>query len=88
MGKQVNGRKRFILTDTQGLLLAERVCAASVSEKMGPKCLLGYLRRSFNLRELCSHVKLIWVDGGYRGDNLKHFVKSMGLVLAGGAAKR
>ena len=66
-GKQINGRKRFILTDTQGLLLAVWVCAASVSEKMGAKCLLRYLRRSFDLRELTSHIKLVWVDGGYRG---------------------
>jgi putative transposase len=76
-GKQINGRKRFILTDTQGLLLAVWVCAASVSEKMGAKCLLRYLRRSFNLRELCSQIKLVWVDGGYRGDDLKHFVKKL-----------
>jgi putative transposase len=75
--KQINGRKRFILTDTQGLLLAVWVCAASVSEKMGAKCLLRYLRRSFNPRELCSQIKLVWVDGGYRGDDLKHFVKKL-----------
>jgi putative transposase len=76
-GKQINGRKRFILTDAQGLLLAVWVCAASVSEKMGAKCLLRYLRRSFNLRELCSQIKLVWVDGGYRGEELKHFVKKL-----------
>lgn len=76
-GKQINGRKRFILTDTQGLLLAVWVCAASVSEKMGAKCLLRYLRRSFNLRALCSQIKLVWVDGAYRGDDLKNFVKKL-----------
>lgn len=76
-GKQINGRKRFILTDTQGLLLAVWICAASVSEKMGAKCLLRYIRRSFNLRELCSHIKLVWVDGGYRGDDLKNFAKKL-----------
>lgn len=76
-GKKVNGRKRFILTDTQGLLLAVWVRAASVTEKMGAKCLLRYLRWSFNLRELCSQIKLVWVDGGYRGDELKHFVRRL-----------
>jgi len=76
-GKQIKGRKRFILTDTQGLLLAVWVCAASVSEKMGAKCLLRYIRRSFNLRELCSQIKLVWVDGGYRGDDLKNFVQKL-----------
>lgn len=72
-GKQVNGRKRFILTDSQGLLLAVWVCAASVSEKMGAKCLLRYLRRSLSLRQLCSRLKLVWVDGGYRGDELRRY---------------
>lgn len=76
-GKQIKGRTRFILTDTQGLLLAVWVCAASVSEKMGAKCLLCYLSRSFNLRELCGQIKLVWVDGGYRGVDLEHFVKKL-----------
>ena len=76
-GKQIKGRKRFILTDTRGLLLAVWICGASVSEKMGAKCLLRYLRRSFNLRELCSQIKLVWVDGGYRGDDLKNFVQKL-----------
>lgn len=75
--KQITGRKRFILTDAQGLLLAVWVCAASVSEKMGAKCLLRYLRWSFNLRELCSQIKLVRVDGGYRGDELKRFVEKL-----------
>jgi len=47
MGKQINGRKRFILTDTQGLLLAVWICAGCVLEKMGIKCLLRYLRWFF-----------------------------------------
>jgi len=76
-GKQVKGRKRFILTDSQGLLLAAWVCAASVSEKMGAKCLLRYLRRSFDLRELCSQMKLVWADGGYRGDDLRRFAEKL-----------
>lgn len=42
-GKQVKGRKRFILTHTQGLLLAVWVCAASISEKQGAMHLLRYM---------------------------------------------
>jgi putative transposase len=76
-GKQIKGRKRFILTDAQGLLLAVWICAASVSEKMGAQCLLRYLRWSWCLNDLCSQIKLVWVDGGYRGDELKHFVKRL-----------
>jgi len=44
---------------------------------MGAKCLLRYLRQSFNRRELCSYIKLVWVDGGYRGDDLMHFAKKL-----------
>jgi putative transposase len=76
-GKQVKGRKRFILTDSQGLLLAVWVCAASVSEKRGAQCLLRYLRRSLSLRQLCSRIKLVWVDGGYRGEGLRRFVSRL-----------
>jgi len=43
----------------------------------GYKCLLRYIRRSFNLRELSSHLKLVWVDGGYRGSDLKNFVQKL-----------
>lgn len=38
--KCIKGRKRFILVDTLGLLLAVKVVAASVSEKRGPDCSL------------------------------------------------
>jgi putative transposase len=44
-GKNIKGRKRFILTDTQGLLLAVWICAASVSEKKGAMQLLRYIKR-------------------------------------------
>lgn len=36
-GKLIKGRKRFIFTDTQGLLLVVWICAASVLEKQGAK---------------------------------------------------
>jgi len=76
-GKQVKGRKRFILTDTQGLLLAVWICAASVSEKQGAKQLLRYIKRIACLQELCQAIKLVWVDGGYRGEDLQEYVKKL-----------
>ena len=76
-GKQVNGRKRFILTDTQGLLLAVWICAASVSEKQGAMHLLRYMKRVPYLADLCRRIKLVWVDGGYRGEQLLDYVKSL-----------
>lgn len=76
-GKQINGRKRFILTDTQGLLLAVWICAASVSEKQGAMQLLRYIKRVPYLADLCRRIKLVWVDGGYRGEQLLDYVKSL-----------
>jgi putative transposase len=76
-GKQIKGRKRFILTDTQGLLLAVWICAASVSEKQGAKQLLRYIKRVACLKDLCQEIKLVWVDGGYRGEDLLNYVKEL-----------
>jgi len=76
-GKLIKGRKRFILTDTQGLLLAVWVCAASVSEKKGAMQLLRYLKRVPDLANLCRRIKQVWVDGGYRGEALLDYVKKL-----------
>ena len=76
-GKQVNGRKRFALTDTQGLLLVVLVCAASVSEKTGAKCLLAYIKSKVVLSRLCAPIRLVWVDGGYRGEDLLNWARDL-----------
>jgi transposase len=76
-GNQINGRKRFILTDTQGLLLAVWICAASVSEKPGAMQLLRYIKRVPYLADLCRRIKLVWVEGSYRGEQLLDYVKSL-----------
>jgi putative transposase len=76
-GKMVKGRKRFALVDTNGLVLAVLVCAASVSEKAGAMLLLQYIKDTPHLNELCSSIKLVWADGGYRGDELLEWVKKM-----------
>src|SRR4051812_7603427 len=46
-GKKVLGRKRHILTDTLGLLLAVSVHPASVQDRDGAEALLREARRSF-----------------------------------------
>jgi putative transposase len=61
-GKQVNGRKRHLLVDVLGLLLAVYVHAASVQDRKGAKELLHRAKaKGF------SRLQLIWADGGYRG---------------------
>ncbi len=76
-GKRIKGRKRFILTDSQGLLLAVWICAASISEKKGAMQLLRYIKYNLHLSQLCEQIKLVWVDGGYRGDDLLKYVKKL-----------
>ena len=49
------------LVDTCGLLLAVLVTAASVSDPEGARRLLG------KLAGFCKKLRLIWVDGTYRG---------------------
>ncbi|MGH3799654.1 MAG: IS5 family transposase [Pseudonocardiaceae bacterium] len=60
-GKKINGRKRHIVVDTLGLLLAVVVTAASVQDRDGAAPLLAALRERF------STITLVWADGGYAG---------------------
>jgi len=64
-GKQVNGRKRHVLVDTLGLLMAVAVTAASVQDCHGARLLLSRLSGA------CKKLRLIWVDGAYRGHLLE-----------------
>ena len=63
-GKQVNGRKRHVLVDTLGLLMAVVVTAASVQDRDGARLLLAKLGGA------CKKLRLVWVDGAYRGQLL------------------
>ena len=52
------GRKRHIVVDTLGLLLAVVVHGAEVQDRDGAKLVLEKLRRRF------PRLKRIWADGG------------------------
>lgn len=39
--------------------------------------LLEYIKGVRCLRKLCGRIKLVWVDGGYRGEKLINWVKNM-----------
>jgi putative transposase len=60
--KKVNGRKRHLLVDTLGLLLAVYVSPANVSDRDGAAELLRRLDRRHLPR-----LRYGWADGGYRG---------------------
>ena len=76
-GKKIKGRKRFILVDTLGLMIALYVCGAGISEKEGAKELLKKAKSQKGDSALCLNIQKIWADGGYRGDDLLSFVKKL-----------
>lgn len=65
--KNVPGRKRHLLVDTSGLLLAGRVTPASISDNRGARELLA------GLASLMPRLKKIWADGAYAGEKLKRW---------------
>ena len=60
--KRVNGRKRHILTDTLGLLIAVTVTAAGVQDRDGAVALVRKARARGRRR-----LALIWADNAYEG---------------------
>jgi len=60
-GKKVSGRKRHLLVDTLGLLLAVLVHPADVQDRDGAKLLLAQMAGRL------PRLQLIWADGGYAG---------------------
>jgi putative transposase len=63
-GKRVHGRKRHIITDTNGLLLAVHVHPANVQDVHGAVPLLERLRAKF------PKLRRVFADRVYRGDQL------------------
>jgi len=57
--KRINGRKRHLIVDTLGLLLAVVVTPANISDTAGAVQLLPLLRHQ------CHRLRLLWCDGGY-----------------------
>jgi putative transposase len=62
--KKVKGRKRHLLTDTNGLLLKTTVHAANIHDSPGARLLLP------GVGHLFPRLEIIWGDSGYRGDDL------------------
>ena len=69
--KQVKGRKRHLLVDTLGLILMVVVTAANVPERAGAKLVLARLHQ---VRIWVQRLAVIWVDGGYKGEEIMQWV--------------
>jgi putative transposase len=74
-GKNVKGRKRHILVDTMGLLIAVVVTAASLSDAQGAKLLFARLGGG------AKKLRRVWVDGTYRGKLLEWVLLHLWFVL-------
>src|SRR5580700_446618 len=70
--KRIRGRKRHIVTDTQGFLLAVMVHAANIQDNHGAVPLLAALRQSF------PKLQHIFADRIYRGDQLRNAIAAFG----------
>jgi putative transposase len=69
-GKKVKGRKRHILVDTLGLLIAVVVTGANVQDYHGAKPVLE------KVKGRCPRLKVVWVDGIYEKEWLVSWVAS------------
>ena len=70
--KRIKGRKRHMVTDTQGFLLAVLVHAANIQDSHGAVPLLASLRQTF------PKLRHIFADRVYRGDKLRNAIAEFG----------
>jgi len=75
-GKKVTGRKRHLVVDTFGLVLAVVVHAASIQDRDGAKLVLARLAGRF------PRLRLIWADGGYAGALIDWVTQCWGWTVA------
>ncbi len=76
-GKHIKGRKRHLLVDTLGLVMAIVVSAASLSDPAGAKKVFRRLRGTGGGKNL----RRVWVDGTYRGKLLEWVREHFRFVL-------
>lgn len=74
-GKMVPGRKRHIVVDCLGLLLAVLVTAANVTDREAGASLLARLRARY------FRLTLVWADGGYTGSLVDIAAKAWRIAL-------
>jgi putative transposase len=71
-GKKVNGRKRHLLVDTQGLMIRAVVHPADISDRDGARRVLA------SIPERCPRLRHVWVDMGYRGELIEWIKTDLG----------
>jgi transposase len=71
-GKKIKGRKRHILTDTAGLLVAAQVHAANIQDRDGAPSVLASIRHAF------PWLRHVFADGAYAGPKLAAALERIG----------
>lgn len=71
-GKKIKGRKRHILTDTEGLLVGLIVHEADIQDRDGAPTVFASVRSAF------PWLRHIFADGGYAGEKLKDALVPLG----------
>jgi len=71
-GKKIKGRKRHILTDTQGLLVSAVIHAADVQDRDGAPDVLSAIRYSF------PWLRHVFADSAYAGEKLAAALAKIG----------
>ena len=71
-GKKVKGRKRHIITDTNGFLVHAIIHSADIQDRDGAPMVLQDIRYRF------PWLRHVFADGGYAGDKLKTALTKIG----------
>ena len=74
-GKKIKGRKRHLLTDTEGLLLDVKVHSAGIQDRDGAKLLLRHAKKTLG------SIETIFADGGYAGKLIGWVQKKFDITL-------
>lgn len=73
--KKVKGVKRHVVVDKNGFLIAVMVTIANIHDSKAAYLLMRVLK------ELCSSVKVILADGGYRGELIENIKNTFGYMI-------
>lgn len=71
-GKKIKGRKRHILTDTEGNLVHAVIHTADIQDRDGAPLVLAEIIRRF------PWLRHVFADGGYAGDKLRQALRRIG----------
>jgi transposase len=71
-GKKIRGRKRHLLVDTMGLVVAAIVHRADIQDRDGAPLLLATMRSAF------PWLRHVFADAGYAGEKLRRALDKMG----------